>query len=161
MALTDEQRGPRASYLNRHLKRYGTGDGALKKLAADMEAIGFSRSWSTYKGWVSSDERSPIPPEAEPYFLRLFGEPVPPSRTPAPTQAELIAALSAQTSAITDLVNELRLARLSHPLARDVEDIRAAAARILSLSPDALARPAADTGSTDRTEAGPVAGGRP
>lgn len=108
MALTDEQRGPRAAYLNRHLKRYGTGDAALKKLAADMERLGFSRSWSTYKGWVSSDDRSPIPPEAEPYFLKLFNEPVPPPRAPAATQAELIAALAAQTKAINDLVAVLQ-----------------------------------------------------
>lgn len=103
MALTDAQVGPRAAWLRRHRKaKYGTGDGGLVALAKAMRDLGFDRSWSTYKGWESSDLRSPIPAEAEPYLERLFGEPVP---DPAPILGgDVAAAIDRQTTAITSAI---------------------------------------------------------
>lgn len=103
MALTDEQRGPRAAWLRRHrIARFGSGDGGLVTLAAAVKTLGFDRSWQTYKGWESSDVRSPIPPEAEPYLSRLFDEPVPKAAVPIDTSL---------AGAISDLAKELRWMR--------------------------------------------------
>lgn len=111
MALTDEQVGPRAAWLRRHRKRkYGTGDGGLVALAKAMRDLGFDRSWSTYKGWESSDERSPIQPEAEPYLEQLFREPVPAPRVPL-TGGDVAAAIDRQTAVISELVTYLRETR--------------------------------------------------
>lgn len=93
MALTDAQRGPRATWLRAHRhKKFGPGDGGLVALAVAMRDIGFDRSWSTYKGWESSDIRSPIPDEAEPYLERLFKEKPPAPATEAETGGWLVVA---------------------------------------------------------------------
>lgn len=109
MALTDDQVGPRAAWLRRHRKRkYGTGDGGLVALAKAMRELGFDRSWSTYKGWESSDERSPIPPEAEPYLEQVFREPVPAGRANGSGDSAIVVALEKQTRAINELVTTIQ-----------------------------------------------------
>lgn len=112
MALTDDQVGPRAAWLRRHRKRkYGAGDPGLVALAKAMRDLGFERAWQTYKGWETSDERSPIQAEAEPYLERLFGEPVPDPR-PIGTGGDVAAAITAQTETLTKLLDELRQERV-------------------------------------------------
>lgn len=120
MALTDAQRGPRASWLRRHrLLTYGSGVGGLQKLSAALRARGIDRSPDTIKGWESSDDRSPIPPDVLPALEDLFGEAAPRPLVTA-TAPELVSALLAQADAISALVVELREARE----ARDAFDER-------------------------------------
>lgn len=108
MALTDEARGPRAAWLRRNRReRFGSGEGGLAKLSDALRQQGLDRSPTTIKGWESSDERSPIPPDALPVLERLFGEPAPRPVSNA-TSPELVSALHAQTQALADLVIELR-----------------------------------------------------
>lgn len=102
VALSDDQRGPRAAWLRRHrIPRFGTGDGGLVKLSKALLELGLDRSWSTIKGWESSDERSPIPPDALPYLEQLFGESAPRPYV-APSTPELIAAIDALVQTIRD-----------------------------------------------------------
>lgn len=107
MALTDEQRGPRAAWLRRHRKaRFGSGDGGLAKLSSVLGERGLYRSPVTIKGWEASDERSPIPAEMLPALEEIFGEPAPRPR-PVTGSAELVAAVWAQVEAINQLLERL------------------------------------------------------
>lgn len=112
MALTDEQRGPRAAWLYHHrVARFGSGVSGQEKLAAELRARGAYRAPDTIKGWEASDERSPISPDVLPHLEAIFDD-----KAPAPKRAitseDVVSALAAQTEAITALVEELRLARL-------------------------------------------------
>lgn len=108
MALTDAARGPRAAWLRRNRReRFGSGEGGLAKLSDALRQQGLDRSPTTIKGWESSDDRSPIPPDVLPVLERLFGEPAP-RPTSTSTTPELVSALHAQTQALTDLVQEIR-----------------------------------------------------
>lgn len=127
MALTEEQRGPRASWLRKHrLAKFGSGEGGLAKLSAALKRLGLDRSTATIKGWESSDERSPIPPDALPYLEELFGEPAP-RPVVAATPGEMVAALRDQTAALTALAEEIRLSRAEEAVTRQ-EMMRALAA---------------------------------
>ncbi len=107
MALTDEQRGPRAAWLRLHrTKDYGSGDGGLEKLSTALRLRGIERSPTTIKGWEASDERSPIPEDILPVLEELFGEKAPP-RAPTALAGDIVAALREQTRAINDLVGKL------------------------------------------------------
>lgn len=109
MALTDEQRGPRAAWLARHRKaRFGQGEAGLAALAEALRERGAYRAPDTIKGWESGDERAPIPPDIVPHLEAIFGEPAPVPKRPV-TPEEVVAALAAQTAAINALVARLDL----------------------------------------------------
>lgn len=112
MALSDEQRGPRAAWIRRNrLRLYGYGDGGLDKFSKALGSLGIVRSPATLKGWESSDERSPVPEDLVPVLETLFDDPAPKPLQQV-SQADLIAALSAQTEAMNTLARQIELSRL-------------------------------------------------
>jgi hypothetical protein len=108
MALTDEQRGTRAAWLRRHrIARFGSGQGGLAALSEELRVRGAFRGPETIKGWEASDDRSPIPVDVVPHLVEIFGDPYPAPLKPV-TTADLVAALAAQTQAITELIALVR-----------------------------------------------------
>lgn len=106
MALTDEQRGPRAAWLYRHrVARFGSGAGGLTALSEELRSRGAFRAPDTIKGWEAG--KSPIPADAVPPLEAIFRDEIPVPPKPV-SQADLVAALAAQTAAITELIALVR-----------------------------------------------------
>lgn len=106
MALTDEQRGPRAAWLYRHrVARFGSGAGGLAALGEELRGRGAFRAPDTIKGWEAG--KSPIPADVVPHLEEVFRDEIPVPTRPV-SQADLIAALAAQTAAITELIALVR-----------------------------------------------------
>lgn len=126
VALTDEQRGPQAAWLNRHIKaRFGRGEAALRGLADELEKRGVRREPETIKGWIASQYRSPIPPEIRPHLEELFNDKLPAAGVSG--NGELVEALRDQTVAISALVDQIRdLVATQSRLQEQLDDARAA-----------------------------------
>lgn len=121
MALTDDQRGPRAAWLaNGRKKIFGSGEGGLEKLAAWLGERGLYRAPDTIKGWEASEQRAPIPSDIVEALEELFG-PAPMPKRPVSVE-DLIAALAAMVREVLDEVRAIRAAIAPPPMPPRVPD---------------------------------------
>ena len=97
---------PVAAWIAQERRRKGWKAGDL---AERLATIGVQVSEQTIRVWESNADRKPSPSNLD-ALERLFGGQAPERESPG-DMADLVAALMAQTAAITELVSELREAR--------------------------------------------------
>jgi len=122
MALTDEQRGPRAAWLSHGRRRiFGSGEGGLEKLAAWLGERGLYRAPDTIKGWEASEQRAPIPSDIVSALEELFG-PAPMPKRPISAE-DLIAAFTALVRDVLAEVSAIRAVVAPPPMPPTEDDL--------------------------------------